>query len=123
MATSITFPIVCHTEEDINVLIPIITKWYINKTRLHFNALSHLSAECDMQKQKVNNGQHPCIKIIYIAKHLEKNMQIIINQLINHFPESSDEDDSEGEQLEKEARNDINMLMLCPICGLNFGDQ
>ena len=123
MATSITFPIVCHTEEDINAIIPLISKWYTNKRRLHFNAVSHLNAECDSQKEIVNKGQHPCIKIIYIPKHLEKSIHIIINELINHFPETSDEDDSEDEQLEKEARNDPNMLMLCPICGLNFIDQ
>ena len=123
MAETIEFPIVCHTEEDINVLIPLITKWYIDNTRLHFNALTHLHTECDMHKQEVSSGKHPCIKVIYLAKHLKKAIKIIINQLIHHFPESSDEDSSDGEQLEKEGRSDIDMLMLCPICGLNFGDQ
>ena len=76
-----------------------------------------------MRYAEVSSGKHPYIKVIYLAKHLKKAIKIIIKQLINHFPESSDEDSSDGEQLEKEGRSNIRMIMMCPICGLNFGDQ
>merc|ERR1711874_737712 len=106
-----------------NVLIPLVTKWYIDNKRLHFNALTHLNTECGMHKQIVSSGQHPSIKIIYIAKHMRKAVKIIIKQLINHFPDSDEDSNDDEEQLEREGKRNIRMIMMCPVCGLNFGDQ
>ena len=124
MSATIEFPIVCYTDEDMNVIVPLVTKWYIDNQALHFNALTHLNTECGMHKQMVSSGQQPTIKVIYIAKHLRQAAKIIIKQLRSHFPDSSDEDSSDDEeQLQREGKRNLRLIMMCPVCGLNFGDQ
>ena len=124
MSVTTDYPIVCYTDEDINAIVPLVTQWFIDHQYLHFNAVTHLNMDCDINKQLVSSGQHPTVKVIYIAKHLRQAVKIIMRQLGIHFPDDIDEDMSdEEEQLQREGRRNLRVIMMCPVCGAKFGDQ
>ena len=124
MSAALQFPIVCHTDEDMNGIVAMVTKWFMNKETFHFNALTHLNTECGIHKHMARSGKHPTIKVIYIAKELRQAAKIIIKQLKTHFPASNDEEISdEEEELEREGQRNLRVIMMCPACGDQFGDQ
>ena len=124
MSAALQFPIVCHTDEDMNGIVGIVTEWFMNKEPFHFNCIAYLEMRCGIHKHMVRSRQHPTIKVIYIAKELKQAAKIIINQLKTHFPASNDEDISdEEEQLDQEGILNHRVVMMCPACGVQFGDQ
>ena len=124
MSAALQFPIVCYNAEDMNGIVAMVTKWFMNNQTFHFNALTHLNMECGIHKDMARSGQHPTIKVIYIAKELRQAAKIIIKQLKTHFPASNDEEISdEEEQLDTEGKLNLRVVMMCPTCGVQFGDQ
>ena len=117
-------PIVCYTDEDINGIVPLVTQWFMDQQDLHFNGVTHFNMDCGINKQMVRNGQHPTVKVIYIAKHLRQAVKIIMQQLRINFPDNSDEDISDDEEhLQREGRRNLRVILMCPVCGVKFGDQ
>ena len=124
MSAALQFPIVCYNDEDMNGIVAMVTKWLLNNQRFHFNALTHLNTECGLHKSLARSGQHPTIKVIYIAPGLRQAARIILNQLKAHFPESKDDEISdEEEQSDQEGRLKHRVVMMCPVCGIPFGEQ
>ena len=58
----------------------------------------------------MHDGTHPLVSIVYISQDLQRGAQVIVKELMNHFPDDYD-------------NNDEDFILTCPGCGVSFSKQ
>ena len=119
--SNISFPIVCHTEEELEDVIPFITEVFYQNNHYHFNPLSHKDENCARSKHEIKMGEHVGFKIVYIAEHLRRKCLQIIAMLNKKYPEHLDEQVSDDEDnLMRLGQRMPQIIFKCPACHLEF---
>ena len=95
---------------QLNDMILHITNDHAQNMKVHVCKLIHRDSNCSEFAQYLHDGQHPCTSVFYVAAHLEDGVRIIVNQLMEHFPDEGDHDDED-------------LIMTCPACGAHFSQQ
>ena len=114
----------CHTEQELEELIPTITDLFVNNINYQFNPLSHLHVNCDSSKHDLKMGKHTSFKIIYIADILRSKAMKIIEKLNKDYPEHLDEQVSDEEDNDMRLGQRIpKIIFKCPACLLEFDCQ
>ena len=108
---------IIHTNQQLNSLIPHLTADYLDKKWIHVCKLHHKDINCSEYYQFLQNGQHPTLSIVYIPACLAQGIRIILNQLIEHFPNDDNDEDDDNNNV------DADDMMMCPGCGLPFSEQ
>ena len=112
---------VCYTEEELQNLIPTITEWFSNNNCYMFNPISHLHSDCAKSKHYLKMGEHPTMKIIYIADKLIPKALEIIDKLNQDYPAHLDEQVSDEEDNDMRAAQRVpEIIFKCPACHMIF---
>ena len=115
------FPLVCNTEEELKNLIPTITEWFTQNDWYLFNPISHLHSDCAKSKHSLKMGEHPTMKIIYIADKLIPKALEIIEKLNQDYPAHLDEEVSDEEDNDMRAAQRVpEIIFKCPACLMIF---
>ena len=95
---------------QLNASIENIIQDHVQDIRVHVCKLRHRDTYCSDFAQMLHDGQHQFVSVFYIAAHLEDGVRIIVNQLMEYFPDEGD-------------HNDEEFIMTCPSCGVHFSQQ
>ena len=108
---------IVRTNQQLTYLIPRLTADYLDKKWIHVCKFHHHN--CSENYQLWQNGQHPILSVVYIPAYLEQGIKIILNNLIDHFPNDEDDNDEDDDN----NNVDVDNMMMCPGCGLPFSEQ
>ena len=119
---------IIHSNQQLNSLIPYLTADYLDNKGIHICKLQHGDINCSEHSRILQSGQHPMISLVYIPACLAQGIRIILNQLLEHFPndDDNDEDDNDEDDNDEDDDNnnvDVDNMMVCPGCGLPFSEQ
>ena len=101
---------ICEDYQQLNALVEPLTIDHNEQIRIHFCNINHRDVYCCDEAQMLHDGTHPTIAIVYISNNLLQGAKVIINQLLEHFPDAFDYQDQ-------------NFILTCPGCGLRFAQQ
>ena len=95
---------------QLQAIIHDLTEDFIKQKKLHVCKLQHRDVTCCSFAQIMHDGTHPLVSIVYISQHLQTAGQIIVKELMTHFPDGYD-------------NKDEDFILACPGCGVRFSQQ
>ena len=96
-------------------LIPLLTQDYIDNKMIHICKLHHGDINCfDYSQWLYFLG--PNLSLVYVPDYFEQSIRNVLNQLIEHFQYDDDND-------EEDDNNHLEVMMMCPGCGVPFPEQ
>ena len=95
---------------QLQAIINDLTEDFIKQKKLHVCKLQHRDVTCCSFAQIMHDGTHPLVSIVYISQHLQTAGQIIVKELMTHFPDGYD-------------NKDEDFILACPGCGVRFSQQ
>ena len=94
---------------QLHAIIKDLTEDYMKQNKIHVCKLQHRDRTCAFSEM-MHDGTHPLVSIVYISQDLQRGAQVIVQELMNHFPDDYD-------------NNDEDFILTCPGCGVSFSQQ
>ena len=94
---------------QLHEIIKDLTEDYMKQIKVHVCKLQHRDRNCCDSSEMMHDGTHDSISIVYIAPDLERGARVIVQQLMDHFPDDQDHDE--------------DMILMCPGCRVSFSQQ
>ena len=95
---------------QLHAIIKDLTEDYMKQNKIHVCKLQHRDRTCCSFSEMMHDGTHPLVSIVYISQDLQRGAQVIVQELMNHFPDDYD-------------NNDEDFILTCPGCGVSFSKQ
>ena len=95
---------------QLHAIIKDLTEDYMKQNKIHVCKLQHRDRTCCAFSEMMHDGTHPLVSIVYISQDLQRGAQVIVQELMNHFPDDYD-------------NNDEDFILTCPGCGVSFSKQ
>ena len=95
---------------QLHAIIKDLTEDFMRQNKLHVCKLRHRDVTCSSFAEMMHDGTNSMLSIVYISQDLQRGAQVIVKELMNHFPDGYD-------------NNDEHFILTCPGCGLTFSQQ
>ena len=95
---------------QLHAIIKDLTEDYMKQNKIHVCKLQHRDRTCCAFSEMMHDGTHPLVSIVYISQDLQRGAQVIVKELMDHFPDDYD-------------NNDEDFILTCPGCGVTFSQQ
>ena len=95
---------------QLHAIIKDLTEDFMRQNKLHVCKLRHRDVTCSSFAQMLHDGTNSMLSIVYISHDLQRGAEIIVKELMNHFPDGYD-------------NTDEHFILTCPGCGLTFSQQ
>ena len=95
---------------QLHEIIKDLTEDYMKQNKIHVCKLQHRDRTCCAFSEMMHDGTHPLVSIVYISQDLQRGARVIVQELMDHFPDDYD-------------NNDEDFILTCPGCGVSFSKQ
>ena len=95
---------------QLNAIIKDLTQDFMRQIKVHVCKLRHRDVMCSSFAQMMHDGTNAMLSLVYISHDLQRGAEIIVKELMHHFPDGYDNDDE-------------HFILTCPGCGLTFSQQ
>ena len=87
-----------------------LTQDFMSQLKIHVCKLRHRDVLCSSFAEMLHDGTSAMVSVLYISHDLQRGAEIIVRDLMHHFPGGYDNGDEDS-------------IFMCPGCGLTFSQQ